>query len=180
MEFIRETLYAALGDALERQPALRAMLKLDPSRAYFAAVAFAILDVATTSMTSDGSVVGVLNTPLKMEDCPAPLRRFMLELAAIGRQAVELQELDDARAMKYASRGQDIPTSRIERVKELLVEGVGCSTRHDSDDGKRSVEGRAVAFANRINGLSLALNHLKAFKDRQGDVFKVLAGIGPA
>ncbi|KAF9077777.1 hypothetical protein BDP27DRAFT_1379498 [Rhodocollybia butyracea] len=178
IEFIRETLYAALGDALERYPALRGMLKLDPPRAYFASVAFAILDVATTSMTPDGSVVGVLGTPLKLEDCPPPLKRFMLELAAIGRQAAELQELDDARAMKYASRGQDIPTSRMERVRELLVEGVGCSTRQGGEDGRRSVEGKAVAFTNRINGLSLALNHLKTFKDRQDDVFKILSSIG--
>ncbi|KIK53977.1 hypothetical protein GYMLUDRAFT_49055 [Collybiopsis luxurians FD-317 M1] len=179
IEFIRETLYAALGDALERQPTLRGMLKLDPPRAYFAAVAFAVLDVATTSMTPDGSVVGVLGTPLSLEDCPLPLRRFMLELAAIGRQATELQEADDATAMKYAARGQDIPTPRMERVKQMLLEGVGCSTQHrDGENGRRSVEGRAVAFANRINGLSLGLTHLKAFKDRQDQVFKVLAGIG--
>lgn len=178
IEFIRETLYAALGDALERVPSLRGMLKLDPPRAYFAAVAFAILEVATTSMTSDGAVIGVLGTPLTVEDCPLPLRRFMLELAAIGRQAVEIQESDDARAMKYASRGRDIPPPRMERVKQMLVEGIGCSTRHDGDEGRRSVEGRAVAFTNRINGLSLALTHLKAFKDRQDQVFQVLAGIG--
>ncbi|KAF5374028.1 hypothetical protein D9757_010049 [Collybiopsis confluens] len=179
IEFIRETLYAALGDALDRQPELRGLLKLDPPRAYFASVAFAILDVATTSMTPDGSVVGVLGTLLTLEDCPLPLRRFMLELAAIGHQATELQEADDETAMKYAARGQSIPSPRMERVKQMLVEGIGCSTQHrDGSEGRRSVEGRAVSFANRVNGLSLALTHLKAFKDRQDLVFKVLTGIG--
>ncbi|KAE9387419.1 hypothetical protein BT96DRAFT_981444 [Gymnopus androsaceus JB14] len=165
IEFIRETLYAALGDALDRVPSLRGMLKLDPPRAYFAAVAFAILEVATTSMTADGAVVGVLGTPLTIEECPPPLQRFMLELAAIGRQASEIQEADDTRAMKYASRGQDIPPPRMDRVKQMLVEGIGCSSRHtNGEEGRRSVEGRTVAFTNRINGLSLALTHLKAFK----------------
>ncbi|KAJ3796606.1 hypothetical protein GGU11DRAFT_787804, partial [Lentinula aff. detonsa] len=179
IEFIRETLYAALGDALERQPFLRGMLKRDPPRAYFAAVAYAILDVATTSLTTEGSVVGVLGTQLTLDDCPPPLRRFMLELAAIGRQAAEIQEADDVRAMKYASQGKDIPTSRMERIQQMLIEGVGCSTQHrGEEEGRRSVEGKAVAFTNRLNGLSLALTHLKAFRDRQDQVFKVLAGIG--
>ncbi|KAJ3913736.1 hypothetical protein F5877DRAFT_51806 [Lentinula edodes] len=179
IEFIRETLYAALGDVLESHSSLREMLKVDPSRAYFAAVAYAILDVATTSLTPEGAIVGVLGTPLTLDDCPPPLRRFMLELAAIGRQAAEIQEADDVRAMKYASQGKCIPTPRMERVQQMLVEGIGCSTQHsDGEEGRRSVEGKAVAFANRINGLSLALTHLKAFKDRQDQVFKVLAGIG--
>ncbi|KAJ3931084.1 MAG: hypothetical protein NXY57DRAFT_1009089 [Lentinula lateritia] len=179
IEFIRETLYAALGDVLETQSSLRGMLRLDPSRAYFAAVAYAILDVATTSLTPEGAIVGVLGTPLTLDDCPPHLRRFMLELAAIGRQAAEIQEADDARAMKYASQGKGIPTPRMERVQQMLVEGIGCSTQHrGEEEGRRSVEGKAVAFANRINGLSLALTHLKAFKDRQDQVFKVLAGIG--
>ncbi|KAJ3821826.1 hypothetical protein F5880DRAFT_1732483 [Lentinula raphanica] len=178
IEFIRETLYAALGDALERQPSLRNLLKQDPPRAYFAAVAYAILDVATTSVTTDGSIVGVLGTPLTLDDCPPPQRRFILELAAIGRQAKEIQEADNARAMRYAAEGKDIPMAKIERVQQILLEGVGCTTQHRSEEGRRSVEGRAIAFANRINGLSLALTHLKAFKDRQDQVFKVLSGIG--
>jgi hypothetical protein len=44
IEFIRETLYDSVADALERQPSLRALLKRDPPRAYFASVAYAILD----------------------------------------------------------------------------------------------------------------------------------------
>ncbi|TFK71928.1 hypothetical protein BDN72DRAFT_957657 [Pluteus cervinus] len=41
----------------------------------------------------------------------------------------------------------------------------------------RSIEGRSVAFANRVNALSLSLTKLRAFRDRQGDVFKVLMSV---
>ncbi|PBK76040.1 hypothetical protein ARMSODRAFT_950413 [Armillaria solidipes] len=179
IEFIRETLYASLADALDRQPSLRALLKRDPPRAYFASVAFAILDVATTSMTPEGGVVGVLGQPLMLSDCPIQLQPFMMELAAIGRDSKELEAEDDRIAMQYAQQGRDIPAPRMERVRKILEEGVGYSDRHrDEENGRRSVEGKAVAFANRINALSLGMTRLKAFRERQEYVFTVLAGIG--
>ncbi|KAF8175861.1 hypothetical protein BJ912DRAFT_1147014 [Pholiota molesta] len=179
IEFIRETLYASLADALERQPSLRRLLKRDPTRAYFASVAFAVLDVATHAVTPDGAIVGVLGQPLTLAECPRELRAFMAELGAIGRQAAEIEAEDDEVAMRLAERGKDIPLSRLDRVKMILEEGVGYERGlQDARDGRRSVEGRAVAFANRINALSLAMTKLKAFKERQGDVFKVLGGIG--
>ncbi|KAF8881318.1 hypothetical protein BD779DRAFT_1445586 [Infundibulicybe gibba] len=175
IEFIRETLYAALADALERAPSLRTLLKRDPPRAYFASVAYAILDVATTSMTADGAVVGVLGQPLTLDDCPPELRPFMRELAGIGNQAKEIEEDDDKVAMEHAQRGEDIPPSSMERVRTMLREGISAQ---EEDGRRRSVQGRAVAFMNRINGLSLGLTKLRAFRERQDDVFKVLAGIG--
>ncbi|KAF8972354.1 hypothetical protein BDZ97DRAFT_1752921 [Flammula alnicola] len=179
IEFIRETLYASLADALERQPSLRSLLKRDPSRAYFASVAFAILDVSSTSITRDGSVIGVLGKPLTLAECPRELRPFMTELAAIGAQAKVMEEEDNQTAMRLAERGQDIPLSRVDRVKMMLEEGVGYERGlQEANNGRRSVEGRAVAFANRINALSLGMTKLRAFRERQGDVFKVLAGIG--
>ncbi|KAJ7632878.1 hypothetical protein FB45DRAFT_517708 [Roridomyces roridus] len=185
IEFIRETLYAALADALSRTPALRTLLKTDPPRAYFAAVAFAVLDVATTSLTPEGAVIGVLGVPLTVAECPPELRPFMMELASIGRAAKEMQDQDDEVAMHCAARGEDIPETRMDRVRMMLEKGVGYgysqgrgAARRDSEDRRRSVEGRAVTFTNRINALSLGMTRLKAFRDRQGDVFKVLAGIG--
>jgi hypothetical protein len=176
IEFIRETLYASLADALERLPSLRRLLSLDPPRAYFAAVAFAVLDVATTSITPDGSVVGVLGTPLTLEQCPAPLRPFMAELAAIGAQAKAVEEEDNESAMRLAERGESIPATRMERVRVMLEGGIGADV--GDVDGRRSVEGRAVAFVNRINALSLGLTRLKAFRERQDEVFRVLKSIG--
>lgn len=105
----------------------------------------------------------------------------MMELAAIGRQAKEIEEQDNELAMKYAQQGREIPPSRMDRVIRMLEDGVGCMTSHGGEEGeggRRSVEGRAVAFTNRINALSLGMTKLKAFRERQDDVFKVLAGIG--
>ncbi|KAG6852870.1 hypothetical protein C0991_008450 [Blastosporella zonata] len=179
IEFIRETLYASIADALEQQPSLRTLLKRDPPRAYFASVAYAILDVATTSITPDGSVVGVLGTPLTLRDCPPELRPFMMELAAIGAQAKDMEDADNEVAMKHAQRGEDIPPSKMERVKKMLEQGVGYAEgRREAEERRRSVEGRAVAFTNRINALSLGMTRLRAFRERQDEVFKVLAGIG--
>ncbi|KAK7020433.1 hypothetical protein R3P38DRAFT_2969433 [Favolaschia claudopus] len=179
IEFIRETLYASLADALDQYPSLRGQLKTDPSRAYFAAVAFAVLNVATTSITPEGAVVGVLGTELTLDQCPPELRPFMAELAAIGRSAKELQDEDDDVAMKCAARGKEIPPTRMDRIRLMLEQGVGYAQgRRDIEEGRRSVEGRAVAFTNRVNALSLGMTRLKAFRERQEDVFKVLSGIG--
>ncbi|KAF9534053.1 hypothetical protein CPB83DRAFT_421216 [Crepidotus variabilis] len=179
IEFIRETLYASIADALERQPSLRLLLKRDPPRAYYASVAFAVLDIAENSITPDGSVMGVLGKPLTLAECPRELHPFMMELASIGRTAKEMDDEDTETAIKLAERGKDIPPTRLERVKIILEEGIGhASGLKDASEGRRSVEGRAVAFANRVNGLSLGMTRLPAFRERQNDVFAVLAGIG--
>jgi hypothetical protein len=103
----------------------------------------------------------------------------MSELAAIGDQAKVIAEEDNQTAMILAQRGEDIPLSRLDRVKMMLEEGVGYEQGlRDARNGRRSVEGRAVAFANRINSLSLGLTRLRAFRERQDDVFMVLAGVG--
>ncbi|KAK2463761.1 hypothetical protein APHAL10511_004254 [Amanita phalloides] len=179
IEFIRETLYAGIGDALERRPSLRRLLKRDPPRAYFASVAFALLEVATTAVTTDGTaIVGVLGTPLRLEDCPVELRPFMEEVIAISAQAREIEGIDNKMAVEYAQRGDDIPDAVFDRVKIIFEHGVGHERERGRKEGRLSVEGRAVMFANRINALSLAMTKLRAFKERQEEVFKILAGIG--
>jgi len=57
----------------------------------------------------------------------------------------------------------------------LIVVATGVGVRRD---GRRSTEGRAVAFANRVNALALAMTRLPQFKERQDEVFRVLAGVG--
>jgi len=179
IEFIRETLYASLGDVLERLPSLRRLLRRDPPRAYFASVSFAILDVASTAVTPDGAIIGVLGKPLTLEDCPRPLKPFMTELAQIGRQAKQMEEEDTQAAVELAQQGKEIPLSRLDRVRRLLEEGIGGEHNlRETREGRRSVEGRTVAFTNRINALSLGMTRLKPFRERQEAVFKVLAGIG--
>jgi hypothetical protein len=130
-------------------------------------------------MTADGNVVGILGKVLTEEECPPELRPFMKELAAIGRHAKEIEEEDTEFAMKLAQRGGSVPVPRMERVKMILEGGVGYEQgRKEAQDGRRSVEGRAVAFTNRINALSLGLTRLKTFRERQREVFTVLAGVG--
>jgi hypothetical protein len=96
---------------LERQPSLRQLLKRDPPRAYFASVAFAILDVSINSMNpEDGSVIGILGRRLTVSECPRELRPFMIELSVIGQQAKSMDEEDNQHATKLAQQGRsDIP-----------------------------------------------------------------------
>ncbi|KAG6897065.1 hypothetical protein C0993_007808, partial [Termitomyces sp. T159_Od127] len=173
IELIRETLYASLADALEAHSALRTLLKRDAPRAYFACVSYAILDIATNSLTPDGAVVGVLGARLTLDECPEDLRPFMRELAVIGAQARKIQEEDTQAAVWFLQRGEEVPSLRMERVRRILLEGVWEGGR-----SRRSVQGKTVAFANRINALSLGMTRLRAFRERQGEVFKVLAGVG--
>jgi hypothetical protein len=187
IELIRETLYASLADVLSRTPSLRALLRTDPPRAYFGSVALAVLDVATSAVTREGSVVGVLGAELTREACPPPLRPLMDELAAIGAGAREMEEADSVRAVEALTEGREVPAPRLERVRTILEEGVGRGdaivrsgsrdSEGEGEEGRRSVEGRAVAFANRINGLALRMTQLRPFRERQEEVFRVLAGV---
>ncbi|KAK7448527.1 hypothetical protein VKT23_013790 [Stygiomarasmius scandens] len=199
IDIIRETLYATLADVLSTHPSLRALLKLDPSRAYFGSVSLAILDVATNSVHSSSSssgepnkadvtVRGVLGKDLTLSECPDELRPFMVELGSISRAVIQMREEDDERAIKALQEGRDPPVPRYDRVRIVLEEGVGGSlgrvdstssmnanTGTDRKGRSRSPSGRAVAFANRINALALGMTRLRAFRERQGEVFKVLA-----
>ncbi|KAI1782904.1 hypothetical protein LXA43DRAFT_1137104 [Ganoderma leucocontextum] len=222
IEFVRETLYAALADVLERRPELRRLLRADPARTYFAAVALAILDVAASSATrrspqapldpelelerdglppsasprgrcaDDEPVIrGVLGQTLPLGECPEALRPFMAELCGIGVKLHEMEEEDSGATVRALQRGKEPPVPRLERVREVLERGVG-HARRESDLGRAgdgeaemrrrrtSTEGRAVAFANRINALALGMTKLRAFRERQETVFKVLAGVGGA
>lgn len=208
IEFIRETLYAALADVIERRSSLRRALRTDPTRAYFAAVAFAILDVATSSVTHDPArlksladilpapdaqqpdvtIYGVLDKTLSLSQCPSELRPFMAELCAIGEAAREMEEQDSLATVEALQRGEDAPMPRLDRARDILEGGVGhafagaerADVSRAAEHRRRttSTENRAVAFANRINALSLGMTRLRAFRERQDMVFKVLAGIG--
>lgn len=158
-------------------------MKSDPPRAYFAAVAFAILDVATTAMTPDGAIRGVMGQQLTVEMCPRELKPFMMEFMGIGLTAKECETEDNSDAIEIISRGGEPPEPRMERTRQVLENGVGYNRRRrgsedDRNASRRSLQGRAVTLANRINALALSMTRLKAFRDRQNDVFSVLAGLG--
>jgi hypothetical protein len=121
----------------------------------------------------------VLGQELTLRDCPRDLRPFMMELASIGREAVALAQEDDRIAMDLASRGHDIPQGKLDRTKQVLLGGVGSERRSiDDTEGRRaSLEGVAVTFANRISALSLGMTRLRAFRERQNEIFQVLSGV---
>jgi hypothetical protein len=192
IELIRETLYAALADVLESTPSLIPLLKTDPPRAYFGAVALAILSVSTqpscsspsadtnnTNNTNDNVLLGVRGVPIKLSDCPAPLRPLMSEFSGIGREAEHMEEEDTMAVIQLVQEGREgeAAVPRLERARLLLERGAGYDVDSESS-GRRSAEGRAVAFANRVNALALAMTRLPQFKERQDDVFRVLAGVG--
>jgi hypothetical protein len=180
IELIRETLYAALADVLASTPSLLPLLKTDPPRAYFGAVALAILSVsASPSSSPDNVVMGVRGVPLTLADCPAPLRPLMSEFSAIGREAAHIEEEDTMEVIRLVQEGREgeVAVPRLERARLLLERGAGYDV-DGGNGGRRSAEGRAVAFANRVNALALAMTRLPQFKERQDEVFKVLAGVG--
>ncbi|KAG8883367.1 hypothetical protein FRB98_003139 [Tulasnella sp. 332] len=136
---IRETLYAALADVLARNPELRALLKTDPARAYFASVGLAILEVSLTSITPEGNIRAVLGAELKLEDAPPNYRPLMQELQRIGRRSKELEEADDARAMELLTESDDpLPEPRMDRVRKMLVKGVARGWEELQSDGALS------------------------------------------
>lgn len=113
------------------------------------------------------------------------MRPFFSELVSIGREARRIEEQDTELVVKMIAEGQEgVPTPRLERVKSMLQWGIGVErdgSRRDKNgerERKESVQGRAVAFANRISALALGLTKLKAFRERQDYVFKVLESIG--
>ncbi|KAF8647482.1 hypothetical protein AX16_006687 [Volvariella volvacea WC 439] len=207
MTFIRETLYAALLDAITSTPSMVPLFKTNPPKAYFSATSLAILQVATAcviNLQDDGSDVddegneswvvrGVGGQIFTTPECPAELQPFMKELISLGRQAKKIEEEDTEEAIRLLQAGEDVPVPRLDRAKIILEEGIGgalnsrTSSIDDSDSRStnerserrrtRSLEGRAVTISNRVNALSLGLTGLRAFRERQGDVFKALTGI---
>lgn len=137
------------------------------------------MDVATTATTADGAIRAVMGQKLSLEMCPPELKPFMAEFVAIGSAVKKCEAEDDADAIKIISKGGMPLEPRMERTKQVIENGVGYCSRRSGDGGnRRSLEGRALTLANRINALALGMTRLKAFRDRQNDVFIVLAGLG--
>ena len=160
-------------------------METDPPRAYFAAVSFAILNVATKATTSDGTIRAVMGQSLTVAMCPPELKPFMTEFVQIGSAVKVCEDEDTADAIEIVSRGEVPPEPRMERTRKVLMDGVGYDRGRrgsGSEDGNHSnrvsVQGRALTLANRINALALGMTRLKAFKDRQNGVFAVLAHLG--
>ena len=142
-------------------------------------------------------VEGVLGARLALSACPRPLQPFMRELCMIGAAVRAAEEEDTAIALEALTTDSEavLPTPRMERVRRILERGVGSEHRRrrhssesatttddedeaeDEDNRRRSIEGRAITLTNRINALALGMLKLRAFRDRQHEIFKILSGV---
>lgn len=192
LERIRQILYAALGDVLADNVSLGRLLKSDPSRAYFACVALAIVEVGTRAVKPDGSIDGGFGLQITLEECPDALLPLMTELGDIGKQMKKIRQRDTEAAIEAAQRGEEPGVTRLEHLERILQEGVGydrsdaCSSTCERPNGhggcehlvrRESVEGRTVAFSNRINALALNIAKIKTFRERQSEVFEILSAV---
>lgn len=181
---IRETLYASLADVLSTTPSLRTLMRTDPARAYFSAVSLAVLDVSSKAVTPEGDVKGVLGQFVTFDECPDLLKPAMRSLDAIARRVREIAEEDDQHAMELIAEGKDDElarsVTRIERLKIMLERGAGAEEAVSPDGenrGRVSPNGTTIQLANRINALAIGLTGLAAFRERQNEVFSILAGV---
>ncbi|KAG8213449.1 hypothetical protein J3R82DRAFT_11965 [Butyriboletus roseoflavus] len=182
LERIRQILYAALGDVLAGNMELGRLLKRDPPRAYFASVSLAIVEVGTRAVQSDGSIDGGAGMQLTVGECPDALKPLMVELGDIGKQVKKMRHEDTEAAIKAAQRGDEERVPRLDQLRRMLQGGVGFDRGARDGDGEQpvrrgSVEGRTVAFSNRINTLALNISKVKTFRERQHEVFEILSAV---
>ena len=116
---------------------------------------------------SDTNEVGVWivrGRRLTVTECPAPLRSLVREFVAIGLEAERIEEEDNEAAIALAQQGRAVPVPRLERARMLAEHGAGYDVRDSEGErdmgGRRSAEGRAVAFANRVDAVALGTTRL--------------------
>jgi len=85
--------------------------------------------------------------------------------------AAELSASSSASARRRRDKRSREPSPAEEDEEELS------DLENSSSANRRSIEGRAIFLLNRINGLALGMTKLRAFRERQSEVFKVLAGV---
>lgn len=182
LERIRQILYAALGDVLAGNMTLGRLLKRDPPRAYFASVSLAILEVCTWAVQLDGSIDAGPGMQLTLDECPEALKPLMVEIGDISKKAKKIAKKDEEVAIEAAQRGDKPSAPRLDKLRRMLQEGVGCDRGPSGGDGEQcvrrdSVQGRTVAFCNRINTLALNISKVKTFRERQHEVFEILSAV---
>ena len=189
---IRETLYSAIAEVLSTYSYLACLFTRDPARAFFTSISLAILSVSLSSLSSDGtSIRTVFGTDISICDVPADYpspdeggdyRCFIQELIGIGQQGRKIAEADDDRAIACVARGKDLPTTRMDRLRQILEKGVGYVDESGKIRGEDRLErefGKTMAFALRINQLTMKVVKMKSlFKsENAGEILNILAGL---
>ena len=85
----------------------------------------------------------------------------MCEFVAIGLETERIEEEDTEAAIAFVQQGRGVTVPRLERAQMLLEHGAGYDVREGDRErnmgGRRSADGRAVAFVNRVNALALGM-----------------------
>ncbi|KAF9542664.1 hypothetical protein CPC08DRAFT_730594 [Agrocybe pediades] len=146
-------------------PSLRLLLNQDKARTSFACVAFATLHIATASVDPETGAVragrdGGGGAGSRMDRVKGMLEEGVgYELRAMGVSPPP-------------------PTTTTGSNAAAAMAATTTGNRPNATRSRRSVEGRAVALANRIIGLGLGMMKLRAFMERQEDVFAILGAAG--
>ncbi|PWN92949.1 hypothetical protein FA10DRAFT_263677 [Acaromyces ingoldii] len=191
LSLIRETLFAALGDSIATNPSLRDVMRRGPtwaSRAYYASLCLAILDVALTRVATHAAEVEVrtvqLNDhavePIRRSSCPANLVSLLVQLGHVAERCQSLREADDERAIKDAERGQETPEGArlVDELTQRLLGDVGERRRSEDIERREADLQRQVGeTAIMINRLAMAMFEIPSFRERQADAFRVLGAI---
>lgn len=160
---VRETFYSILSDVIEASGLLGKLLRDDPARGYYTAVAMAIVQAAMTSLTPDAQRVRVVSfnsgqpRTFGTDDAPVSFRVFVRALVSLGKILRELEEKDNNDAIELAMRGEDDLRSltRIELLKQELEVGVEAG---DAGDISQAAEIRSIA--NHVRRMSTAVTSL--------------------
>jgi hypothetical protein len=114
---------------------IRSLIKSDPPRAYYSAVALGILSVCRDTVTPTGSVIGVMGREVTLQECPVPYRPLMTEFVGISSRAKQFELEDDQRAIEAVQRGKRPHEPRLDRLKRMLESGVAEEeARYDHED----------------------------------------------
>lgn len=171
-------------------PSLPRLTALGPayaSRAFFAATALAILEVALTRVSAEGvHAVHLGRTSPRVigaRECPAYLRPFLAKLGRVAQVAREVAEEDDRRAMEDAVEGRAGGEGRVEWLRGRLAAGAEAGGGGDGEEslghggGREEGDERVRGLANDVNELALGMAGLPAFVERQAEAWQVLSGL---
>ena len=96
------------------------------------------------------------------------------------RKRIEGEDAESVIALAQQRRA--VPVPRPEHARMLLERGAWYDVREGEREwdmsGRRRAEGRAIAFANRVNALALGMTRVPQFRERQAEVFRVLSAVG--
>ncbi|MBW0482297.1 hypothetical protein O181_022012 [Austropuccinia psidii MF-1] len=196
LQIIRETLYASLADTLYATPTVFSILQspnstdAQLSRAYFASLCLALLEMSLTLVNSVNRTMKVVNlgshypTVLKIEDCPPHLLPIAGQLFQIADSTQDLLQQDTENAIQEAGgqhenhlndgKRQDRQT-KLERLRLELEYGTNCQANEDLDELREQIPIEPLrVVANRINELALRIGQIPSFREREEALFMVL------